>query len=643
MFLNLAEKSRAHWQRFLIAFAVVGMAVVFRVVFLKALDNRIPYLTFYPAVTVAALFGGLFAGLAATALSAITLAHWLLPGDSVLAMSSIELTAFGVFLASSILVSSIAEALHRSQIKAAQASAEAAKANVRAQLGALQAAILQYLPFDFLVRDRELHCILQSDVSREVWGDLRGKSFEAANIPETIRAGWRKSIVKALAGEKCTLESAVDLQQYGLRQLIRITAPVIQDDQITGALIANIDISMQKQVEEELRFAKKEADAANKTKSAFLANMSHEIRTPLNGVLGMLQLIETTQLDEEQKNYLDTAILSTRRLTRLLTDILDLSRVEAGKLVLEEIEIDTRRFKDYGFALFMAEAKKKGLSLEITIDERLPSRLIGDEARLRQILFNLVGNAIKFTETGSVRVDVQPLPHRKGGMLWVLFCVSDTGIGIGDEGLKSIFEPFVQVEGSYTRSHQGAGLGLSIVRKLVQLIGGEMSTESTEGEGTTFYVSLPFKLPTPEAVSSKETPPEQSAPGRVSPRVLLAEDEEINRRSCQKLLEKRGYTVTVAINGQEALDLLSKDDFDVILMDIQMPVMDGVEATKAIRSSSVLGAKTKIPIIAMTAYAMSGDREKFLAAGMDDYVNKPVDIEALTGVIARAMDTRQAP
>jgi CheY-like chemotaxis protein/anti-sigma regulatory factor (Ser/Thr protein kinase) len=352
--------------------------------------------------------------------------------------------------------------------------------------------------------------------------------------------------------------------------------------------------------------------------------------------MGMLQLLETTDQTEEQNEYTYAAIRSSKRLTRLLTDILDLSRVEAGKLVIEEGEIETHQLRESGLELFMTDAAQKGLYLDIWVDDRLPSILIGDETRVRQILFNLVGNAIKFTAKGSVRVDVQPLPHRKGGMLRVLICVSDTGMGISDEQLGRIFHPFTQVEGAYTRHHQGAGLGLSIVRRLVLLIGGEISVESTVGEGTTFYVSLPFKLPNKISASKGNNRYELPSLSE-GLKVLLVEDEAINRIACSKLLKKSGYIVTSAVNGQEALDHLSKEDFDLILMDIQMPVMDGMEATKSIRRSSFGGAKTNIPIIAMTAYAMAGDKEKFLSAGMDDYISKPVDIGILRETIERVM------
>lgn len=391
---------------------------------------------------------------------------------------------------------------------------------------------------------------------------------------------------------------------------------------------------------DDLMKSKEAAENANRAKSEFLANMSHEIRTPLNGVLGMLQLLETAHLGEEEKEYVDEAITSSKRLTNLLSDILDLSRIEAGKLNIRIVEFSLADMFDSVGGLLASTARKKDLELRFFLDERLPSFVLGDEVRLRQILFNLVGNAIKFSDQGTIFVQAYLLPLAKVTQERVLFMVSDEGIGISDELLGLIFEPFSQGEGNYTRRFQGAGLGLSIVKRLVGLLKGEIAIESAPGLGTTIYLSLPFG--TSKKANGAISLPSIPLPSHPSPahyKVLLVEDEDINVVTVKALLKKHGYAVIVATDGQQAIEVLSEKDIDLVLMDIRMPSMDGVQATLAIRSGKAGHNKKDVPIIAMTAYAMTGDREKFLAAGMNDYIAKPVDIQYLKEVIKRTFNS----
>lgn len=414
---------------------------------------------------------------------------------------------------------------------------------------------------------------------------------------------------------------------------VRTTGEAVRDGKgrIIGAQGAFQDISEQKQIQLALIQAKEDAEGANKTKSAFLANMSHEIRTPLNGIMAMMQLLEMSTLTAEQNQFVSMAISSADRLTRLLSDLLDISRIEAGKMTLHEDEIRPEDLCRSVLELFLIPARNKGIRLEQSIDPALPTTLLGDESRLRQILFNLVGNAVKFTDKGEVRLELTPLPAQNG-FVQVLFSVIDTGVGIQSDQIDKLFQPFVQIENSYTRKFQGAGLGLSIVRRLVQFMGGHITMDSMPGEGTEVHVMLPLKLKQNCKTGHRPGPVDKDAPNRVL-HVLLAEDEASNAVGIKILLQMCGHEVSVVQNGKEAIEQLEQNNFDLILMDIQMPLMNGIEATQAIRSSEKLGPKKNIPIIAMTAYAMSGDREKFLSSGFDGYLGKPFKLQDLRQVL----------
>ena len=400
------------------------------------------------------------------------------------------------------------------------------------------------------------------------------------------------------------------------------------------------DIQTLKDKEQQLQLAKDKAEVANKTKSEFLANMSHEIRTPLNGIMGMLQLMRGSNPNVEQKEFTDIALQSSKRLLRLLSDILDLSQVESGALEIKNEAFNLVDTVNSAVHLFDPIASQKGIALEVAIDPNIPESLLGDSLRLQQILSNFLGNAFKFTEKGVVAVNVYLLPVMKPGRISVLFSVSDTGIGIPDDILALIFQPFSQAETGLTRRFQGAGLGLTICQRLVTLMDGSIAVETEEGKGTACHFSIPF-----ERGGQKENLPiipiETPSPGLGPLHILLAEDEDVNAFAVKQALEKSGHTVVLAETGKSCIEILAEQDFDLILMDIQMPGMDGIEATKTIRNNSMFGAKAEIPIIAITAYAMDGDKEKFLAAGMDGYIAKPVQFKELGQTIVSVMEKKR--
>lgn len=392
------------------------------------------------------------------------------------------------------------------------------------------------------------------------------------------------------------------------------------------------DITTRLKNERELSEAKEAAIHANKAKDEFLANISHEIRTPLNGVMGMLQLMDSSDLKPEHKNCISVALQSSRNLLRVLNDILDLSKVEMGTLDLFEDPFSLRSIVMESVNLFKPQAKEKGLELSYNIHPEIDISYAGDEGRIRQILFNLVGNSIKFTDHGSIKINVEAAPINCLDKQSLSFSVSDTGVGIPQSYQERIFDSFTQVDGSLSRRYKGAGLGLSIVKRLIELMDGSVEIDSTPNVGTSINFTIALKVS--ESAVSNETAQTETPSSITKLKILLVEDEPVNRMMAQKILERMGHRIVSAENGLDCLKILGSEYFDAILMDIQMPVMDGLQATRTIRTSNDYINVRDIPIIALSAHANKESRYSALEAGVNGYLCKPFELKDLEKILA---------
>ena len=393
--------------------------------------------------------------------------------------------------------------------------------------------------------------------------------------------------------------------------------------------VVDVDLSELKRANEALVTAKQAAERSNRAKSEFLANMSHEIRTPMNGVMGMTNLLLESGLNEEQRDLAQTVMDSTRELLTIIDELLDISRIEAGELRLQMEPFGPRELVEKVVALFADRALSKGVILSVAIHPDVPGRMMGDAGRIRQVLINLVGNALKFTDDGHIQVRMQVEPVSAGWNL--LVDVKDTGVGMAPALVEKVFDKFTQGDTSSTRQHGGAGLGLAISKQLVELMGGKISVSSQLGQGSTFVFNAVLPTMGNEQENSGAGEPGGGAGSTVDAHVLLVEDNLVNQKVAVAMIKKMGCRVSVTANGAEALKAIAEQKFDLIFMDCQMPIMDGFETTRAIRQ--MVGSIRDIPIIAMTAHALKEDRQKCLNAGMDDYLSKPVHKDKLFAVL----------
>ena len=420
--------------------------------------------------------------------------------------------------------------------------------------------------------------------------------------------------------ENTVFESPFKNAMNEVSWLLCTTAPLYDDaGKVEGGVIVVFDITARKKLEQEMREAKKAAEAGLELRKTILANVSHELRTPVNAIVGMSALLSSTTLNDQQREYLKTMRFSSDGLLVLIDDLLDVSRIEAGKVELEALEFSVRdNFSELTKSLQL-RAHEKGLSFESKIDDRIQPYLIGDVHRLNQVVTNLIGNAIKFTPQGSVHLEISYVGDADDAQD-ITFSVSDTGIGIAEDRQSAVFLAFAQEDNSTTRKYGGTGLGLSISKRIVELMGGELHLRSEKNVGTTFSFTVRLKRGHAESPEQKVFKPDLDGS-----RILLVEDNKVNQFLANALLKSWNASVDISEDGQDAVDRLRSDSYDLVLMDLQMPIMDGFEATTCIREE----LKSNIPIIGLSANALNGERERSLERGMDDYVSKPFQPELL--------------
>ena len=481
------------------------------------------------------------------------------------------------------------------------------------------------------------------------WFNSTWLSFTGRTMDEEYGDGWLQgvhpddiancaSIWQSAFKEHQSFDMEYRLRRHDgeYRWILDVGRPMVAfNGGFAGYIGYCFDITDRKKTESELVVAREIAETANRIKSEFVANMSHEIRTPMNNIMGMCQLMTYTELNEEQKEYMDSVRISSETLLSLINDILDLSKIEAGRIELEIGSFSLRNsIKDVIKAL-ASVIHAKELSIRTEIPPDLPDNLEGDQVRLKQVLLNVVGNAVKFADEGSITIKVE-LESKTESHISLKFSVTDTGIGIAPDAMERIFAPFCQEDSSTTRKYGGSGLGLSITAKLVDRMGGKIWVDSVKGNGSTFYIVIPF-LQTADNVSNKSCKSDNQRYFKdKSLHILVADDDDTYLDITTRLLSKCGHTWEAAEDGFEAVDKFRNGQFDVVLMDVEMSGMDGPEATRVIRETET-GSETQTPIIALTSHVFKNDRDRILSLGFNGYLSKPMDMNKMLDEIRRCL------